>query len=239
MRNITAIMQRELLALFCSPIAYVVLAGFLLITGIGMLVGRTFEPGKPATLRAIFELAPFVLTIIIPAITMRAISEEYRTGTIESLTTAPVTESEFVLGKYCAGVVFLLVMLLGTSAYLVLMEVFGNPDWGASLSAYLGLLFLGMLYLAVGLMTSSLTSNQIIAWISAAIPLLLLAFLTLWIVTKTDGVARVIAQQMNFKGRFDEFARGIVSLGGVVFFVGSILVFLFITIKIVESRRWR
>lgn len=239
MRNITAIMQRELLALFCSPIAYVVLAGFLLITGILMVFAQAFEPGKPASLRAIFFYAPYVLTVIIPAITMRAISEEYRTGTIESLVTAPVSESQLVLGKYFAGVFFLVVMLLGTLAYLVLMEVFGNPDWGASLSAYLGLLLLGMLYLAVGLLTSSLTNNQIVAWIAGAIPLLLLSILTLWIVTQTEGIPRVIAQQIDFKSRFDEFARGIVALDGVVFFVGSILVLLFLTIKIVESRRWR
>lgn len=239
MRNMTAILQRELLALFCSPIAYIVLFGFLLITGILVWVTDSFAPGKPATLRQIFTYTPFVLTVIIPALSMRTISEEYRTGTIETLTTAPITEGQFVLGKYFAVVAFYLLMLGGTLAYLVLMQQFGNPDWGASLSAYLGLLLLGGLFAAYGVFASSLTKNQIVAWIIGAIPLLLLSTLAYWLVEKSEGWGRALAQQVNFMGRFDEFARGSVSLDGLLFFIGTAAFFVFLAVKVVESKRWR
>ena len=106
MGKMTAVMQRELLSLFYSPIGYIVIAGFLLITGVIVLFTGTFEPGKPATLRSVFDFTPYVLTIIIPAICMRAISEEYRSGTIESLMTAPLADSDLVLGKYFAALLF-------------------------------------------------------------------------------------------------------------------------------------
>ena len=239
MRNTLAIMQRELLSLFCSPIAYIVLAGFLLITGVLVWVTESFEPGKPATLRQIFTYTPFVLTVIIPALSMRAISEEYRTGTIETLTTAPVSEVQFVIGKYLAVLGFYLLMVAGTVIYLVMMQMFGNPDWGASMSAYIGLVLLGMLFASVGLFASSLTNNQIVAWIVGAVPLLLLTALSYWLVTNTEGWARTISQQVNFMGRFEQFARGSVGVDGVVFFLGSTAFFLFLAIKVVESRRWR
>ena len=106
MRNTVAIMQRELLSLFFSPIGYIVIAGFLLITGVIVLVTDSIAPGKPATLRNVFDFTPYVLTIIIPAISMRTIAEEYRSGTIETLTTAPVSDTQFVIGKYLAVLIF-------------------------------------------------------------------------------------------------------------------------------------
>lgn len=239
MRNVTAIMQRELLSMFCSPIGYIVISGFLLITGLLVWATQSFEPGKPASMRELLRLAPFVLTVIIPAITMRSISEEYRTGTIESVSTAPVADSQFVVGKFFAVVVFYAIMVLCTLVYLVMMELFGNPDWGASMAAYVGLLLLGLLFAAFGLFASSLTNNQIVAWILGAVPLLLLSALAFWIVENNRGWLRSAAQQINFMGRFEQFARGSVGLENVVFFLGSAAFFLFLTIKVVESRRWR
>lgn len=239
MRNTTAIMRRELLSLFCSPVAYIVIFGFLLITGILVWVTQSFEPGKPATLRNVFQWTPFVLTVILPAIAMRSISEEYRSGTIESVATAPVSDFEFVLGKYLAVFFFYLIMLLGTTAYLLLMMYFGNPDVGASISAYIGLIMLGMFFSAFGVFASSLTNNQIVAWMVGAVPLLLLTTLAYWVVSSTSGVAREIAQQVNFMGRFENFARGSVSLEGLAFFFAASLFFVFLAVKVVESRRWR
>jgi len=239
MKNVGAIMRRELLSLFCSPIGYVVIAGFLLVTGFIVWWFQVFGPGKPATLRDVFFWTPFVLTIIIPAISMRAIAEEYRNGTIESLMTAPVSEAQLVLGKYLASMVFYLIMLAGTLVYLLVMRIFGNPDWGASLAAYVGLVLLGMSFMAFGVLASSLTRNQIVAWVLGAVPLLLFAVLTYFLVDNVQGRWREVVQQINVMGRFSQFARGQIETDGIVFFLATAALFLFLAVKVVESRRWR
>lgn len=239
MRNTLAIMQRELLSLFCSPIGYIVITGFLLLTGVIVLVTDSFGPGKPATLRSVFDFTPYVLTIIIPAICMRAISEEYRTGTIETLMTAPVSDTELVLGKYLATVVFYAIMLGATLVYLVMMAIFGNPDVGASLASYLGLLLLGMAFAAFGIFTSSITRNQIVAWIVGAVPLMLFVWFAAFIVRVVEGPLRDVFQRFNVMRHLDQFNRGLLTVESTVFFLGMTAFFLFASIKIVESRRWR
>lgn len=239
MRNITAIMQRELLSLFCSPVAYIVIAGFLLITGVSVLWTGSFAPGKPATLRDVFFWTPWILTVIVPAICMRTISEEYRSGTIEKLMTAPLSDLQMVLGKYFATVAFYIVMLVPTLAYLILMELYGNPDWGASLASYLGLLLIGVAFCAFGIFASSLTSNQVVAWILGWVPLLLFACLAFFVVGLVQGVWRTVFQQLNVIGRFEEFSRGLITTDGVAFFVAAAVLFIFLSVKVVESKRWR
>ena len=129
MKHTLAVMQRELLSLFCSPIAYIVIAGFWLVTGaMAVWNADAFGPGKPASLRDIFMWTPFILTIVIPAMAMRTISEEYRSGTFETLMTAPVSDAAVVVGKYLATLVFYVIMIAGTLIYPLLMQIFGNPD---------------------------------------------------------------------------------------------------------------
>lgn len=239
MRNVTAIMQRELLSLFCSPIGYIVIAGFWLITGVLVWATGAFGPGRPATLRDVFMWTPFVLTIIIPAISMRTISEEYRNGTIETLMTAPVSDAQMVLGKYLASLVFYVIMIAGTLIYLILMEIFGDPDWGASLTAYLGLLLLGVSFTAFGVFASSLSRNQIVAWILGAVPLMLVAWFAFFVVGRVEGWLREVLQRVNVMGRFGQFTRGQIETDAIVFFLGTAALLLFLTIKVVESRRWR
>ena len=239
MRNTTAIMQRELLALFYSPIAYVVLCVFLVVTGLLALVTESFTPGAPATLRGAFFWMPFLLAAVIPAISMRAISEEYRSGTIESLMTAPVSDAQMVVGKYLAAVIFYVIMLALTLVYLILLEIFGEPDVGMSLLAYLGLLLAGMSFMAFGVFTSSLTRNQIVAWILGAMPLLLFVALSHWFVAELQGVWRQAFQKINVMRQLDQFNRGLISTEAVIFFLGTAVLFLFLTVKVVESRRWR
>lgn len=239
MRNITAIMQRELLALFWSPIGYIVIAGFLLLNGVLVLWTNSFGPGEPATLRNVFFWTPWVLTVIVPAISMRMLSEEYRNGTIESLMTAPISDFQMVLGKYLAAFVFYMIMLASTLIYLVLMMVYGNPDLGAAAAAYLGLLLIGMAFTAFGIFASSLTSNQIVAWILGWVPLLLFACLAYFVIGLVEGWMRAVFQQINVIGRFEEFSRGLVRFDGVVFFFGAAFLFIFLAVKVVESRRWR
>ncbi len=164
MRNTVAIMQRELLSLFCSPIAYIVIAGFWLVTaGMAVWNAEAFGPGKPATLRDIFMWTPFVLTIVIPAMTMRSIAEEVRSGTFETLMTAPVSDAQVVLGKYLATLAFYLIMVAGTFIFPIVMALYGNPDWGEMAALYFGLLLLGVCFTAFSMFASSLTRDQAVA----------------------------------------------------------------------------
>jgi ABC-2 type transport system permease protein len=239
MKNICAIMQRELLSLFCSPIAYIVIGGFWLVTGVLVWATGVFAPGKPATLRDVFFWTPFLLSIIIPAISMRTLSEEYRTGTIESLMTAPVSDTQMVFGKYLASLIFYLIMIAGTFVYLVVMAIFGKPDWPASLTAYLGLILVGVSFTAFGMLASSLSRNQIVAWMLGAIPLLLFAWFAFFIVGHAEGWQRELLQQINVMGRFGQFTRGEIDTSAVAYFLATAALFLFLTVKVVESRRWR
>jgi ABC-2 type transport system permease protein len=240
MQKLGAITQRELVSLFCSPIAYIVIAGFWLVTGaITIWNADAFGPGKPATLRDIFMWTPFILTIVIPAMSMRTLSEEYRSGTFETLMTAPVSDAQMVFGKYLASLVFYVIMIGGTLIYPLLMEVFGNPDWGEVFALYLGLLLLGIAFTAFSMFASSLTKDQAVAWILGALPLMLLVLSVYSLVRRFEGWQREFVQQINIMGRFGQFARGQVELDGIVFFLATAALFLFLTVKVVESRRWR
>jgi ABC-2 type transport system permease protein len=237
MRYVSAVMSRELLALFCSPVAYIVIAGFLLITGI--VTVDAFGPGKPATLRSVFLLAPYILAIVAPAITMRMISEEYGNGTIEALMTTPISDAQMVLGKFFAALVFYLTIVASTLAYLVLMMLYGTPDLGAALAAYLGLVLVGAAFLAIGLFTSSLTQNQIVAWMLAAVPLILFVWFASFLSTQLEGFWRELVRTVDVRLILDQFNRGLVATDAVVLFLGVTAYFLFLAVKVVESRRWR
>lgn len=239
MRNTVAIMQRELLSLFFSPIGYIVIAGFLVLTGLFGNIFVALAPGKPASLRDILVLTPYLLSVFIPAITMRTLSEEYRTGTIETLMTAPVSDVQVVVGKYLAALVFYLVMLAGTLVYPAVLLAFGRPDLGAAAATYLGLLLIGACFTAFGTLASALTRNQIVAWIVGTVPLILFVWFASAIVGQVEGWQRDALQRINIMGRFDQFARGLVSTDSIVFFLGTTLLFLFASVKIVETRRWR
>lgn len=239
MRNTVAIMQRELSSLFYSPIAYIVIALFLILMGGITVYTGNIAPGQPATLANFFQFAPYLLAIIVPAITMRLISEEYRSGTIESLMTAPIAESQLVLGKYLAVFIFYVIMLAGTGIYLLFMSMYGNPDLGASFAAYIGLVLAGAAFLAFGLLASSLTTNQIIAWMIGAVPLVLIVWFAQAMVMKTDGWLREVIQRVNIQRHLEQFNRGLVTFEGTAFFLAVAAMFLFISVKVIESKRWR
>ena len=237
MRAVVALLNRELLALFCSPVAYVVIAGFLLTTGIVATAG--LGPGQPASLAGVFRFTPLVLAFILPAITMWALSEEYRSGTIEPLLTAPISDMQLVLGKYLAAFAFYIIMLATTLAYLLVLRICGNPDLGAALAAYCGLLLLGAAFLAVGLLASSLTPNQIVAWMVAAIPLTFFVWFAGYVSMRVEGLWRDLVRTVDVNWQLERFNDGQVTTQGLVLFVAATAYFLFLTVKVVESRRWR
>lgn len=234
--NILAVVEKEVRSYFVSPVAWVVTAMFIAMWG--FLFGVIIPGSREANFRPVLNNFSVTFLLAGPLLTMRLIAEEARTGTLELLLTQPLREVELVLGKYLGSVVFLLFMLAMTLYFPLLLEIFGNPDEGPMVGGYLGVLLQGMAFLAVGLMASALTQNQIIA---AAV-----TFVTLLILWLSDALARVVggtaaqvAQYVSITKRFEDMPRGVVDTKDVVFFLTMIVACLFITTQIIAARRWR
>ena len=164
MRQAFFIFQREFRTYFVSPIAYIVISIFLLVTG--WFFFSTFFLYSQASLRNFFSLLPIIFAFVVPAITMRLFSEEFNVGSYETLLTMPVTFFDVVLGKFMASVAFIVAMLIPTLAYPITIGFLGQLDWGPVAGGYLGAILLGATFSAIGLLSSSLTRNQIIAFIT-------------------------------------------------------------------------
>ena len=243
MGKVLLLTRREISAYFVSPIAYVAMALFLVISGIFFALAD-FRPGAPAGMRSIFDIMMFILIFIIPIVTMRSLSEEQRSGTIETLLTAPVRDIEVVLAKFLGSWIFYLAMLAPTLVYVILLAVFGNPEYGPVASGYLGLVLLGALYVSVGLFASSLTQNQVIAAVTGFSILILLAMLGPWIATVVPSRVwiiglRTLIQQATIRTHYQDFSQGVVDLVHVIYFLALTAYALFLTVKVLESRRWR
>ena len=238
MKNMTPVMRRELHGYFFSPIAYAVLTIFLFVTGIFFLA-VTFAPGAESSLRRLHELMPLILVVFLPILTMRLLSEEFRAGTIETLMTAPVGESDIVLGKFFGAFIFYVVMLATTLIYAVIVAVFGQIDLGLLFAAYLGLLLLGGLYLAAGLFFSACTKNQIIAAVCSVVLLMIFTFLAQWIASTQSGMLSLVFHHLSIVDHYQDFSRGLIDTNHLVFFLTSTALFLFFAVKVLESRRWR
>ena len=243
MGKVLLLTRREISAYFVSPIAYVAMALFLVISGIFFALAD-FRPGAPAAMRSIFDIMMFILIFILPIVTMRSLSEEQRSGTIETLLTAPVTDIEVVVAKFLASWIFYLAMLAPTLIYVVLLTAFGNPEYGPMASGYLGLALLGALYVSVGLLASSLTQNQVIAAVTAFVILIVLAMLGPWVATAVPSrywiiPLRSVIKYATVRTHYLDFGQGVVDLVHVVYFLALTAYALFLTVKVLESRRWR
>jgi ABC-2 type transport system permease protein len=238
MGKVLLLTRREVSSYFVSPIAYVAMALFLVIAGFFFALAD-FRPGAPAAMRSIFEVMMIILVFVIPIVTMRSISEERRTGTLETLLTAPVTDTQVVVAKFLGCWIFYLAMLAPTLLYLAALASFGNPDYGPVASGYIGLALLGALYVAVGILASSLTSNQVIAAVVGFVVLIVLALLGPWVGAAVPSPWRGIVQQASIRLHYIDFSQGVVDLVHVLYFVVLTLYALFITVKVLESRRWR
>lgn len=236
MRNIPAIALREINSYFVSPIAYIVIAAFL--AGSGYFFSLILFYTREASMRFLFGNIAVILLLLAPLLTMRLLAEEQKSGTIELLLTNPVRDSEVVLGKFLAGLTFLGVMIGLTLYFPFLLFVFGSPDPGPIISGYLGLLLLGSTLLSIGLLASSLTANQIVA----AVVSFVLA-LILWAVDGASGLLGSplgdIVAYASLSAHFDDLARGVVDSSHLVFYITASALFLFLTVRSVETRRWR
>ncbi len=240
MRNISTMMQREIGAYFLSPIAYVVLAIFLFASGLAFALG-TFAPGAEASLRSLCEFwMVLILVFVLPMLTMRLFSEEFRMGTIETLLTVPITEREVVLGKFLGAFAVYGIFLAALLLFPILLGAYGNVDVLLLVCNYLGLILLGALYIAVGLFFSAMTKHQIIAVLLSFVLLALLTFAFQGLSQKIEiGWLRVFFQQLSIQTHFGDFVRGVVDLNRVTFFLSTTGLFLFLTVKRLEMRRWQ
>ncbi len=239
MRNVGTLTQRELAAQFYSPIAYGVIAIFLLVSAI-FFVNDNFLPGKESSVRILLgSYMPLILVFILPMLTMRVLSEEFRSGTIETLMTAPVHDAEVILGKFFGSLLFYLVMLATTLVYPFIVSRFGPLDLGLALCTYLGLLLVGALYIAVGVFFSACTRNQVLAVLCSFVFLAVFTFLANYLAQSQEGVVRVLLQHLSIMSHYQDFARGLLDTGHVIFFVSSTALFLFFGAKVLEFRRWR
>ncbi|MHC4234811.1 MAG: ABC transporter permease [Planctomycetota bacterium] len=239
MRNVGTLTQRELSMFFYSPIAYVVIAVFLAVMGM-FFISENFQPGGEASLRVTFgNYLPVILVFVVPMLTMRLLSEEFRGGTIETLMTAPVSEVDVVLGKFCGTLVVYLAMLLTTLLHVILVASYGPLDVGLVLCTYVGLVLLGALYVSVGLFFSACTRNQVIAVVCSFVLLALFTFLANYLAHEQEGTLRVVLQHLSIMAHFQDFTRGLFDANHLMFFVTTTALFLFGSVKVLESRRWR
>ncbi len=233
MNGFVVLLRKELHATFTSPVGYTVAAVFLLI--LGYTFALTLFATKVANLNYIFHQIYVLLILIVPVLTMRAFAEERRTDTIELLLTAPVREIWIVLAKYAALLVLVLGMLAGSTACALILGLFGDPDWGPIYSGYLALMLLAGMLLAIGLLMSSLTENQVVA---AALSLG--AFLMLWF---ADSVAYLLPRplelfvvNLSLIGHFKPAVSGSVFLSDLGYFVTASLLALFLTTRKLTER---
>ena len=233
MRTFGNLLGKEVRALFYSPIAYAVIAVFLLLMGYSFTL--TLFINKYATLLHIFFQAAGLLMLIVPIITMRLFAEERKAGTLELLLTAPVKESQLVLAKYVAAMVIVLGMIGLTGAYAVVLGIFGTPDWGPIYSGYLGLALLCSTLVSLGLLVSALTSNQIVA----AMVTIGISFM-LWMIDSLaammPGVFERVLISLSLLARFTPFATGAMYTSDFAFFVCTTLLALFLAMRALARR---
>lgn len=246
MRKTWAIVRRELIAYFSSPLAYVVMTAFLLMQGyiFYLIVSFLNNPQTPSMtpLRLFFGGTIFFwlfLLFVVPVITMRLIAEERRSGTIEVLLTSPVSELQVVVGKFLAAMAFYVALWLPTILYVVILKRHSSIDLGPVVAGYLGVLLLGFLFLAVGIFASTLTDNQLIAAIIAFAVIVLLFSIGLVEQLVSSSAIKGALAHMNLWTQMDDFAKGIVDSRHVIYQLSTGLLFLFLAAKSLEVKKWR
>jgi ABC-2 type transport system permease protein len=227
-----SILKKEVNSFFSSPIAYLVIGVFLLVNGLFLWVFKdnfnVLNAGF-ADLNSFFYLTPWLFLFLIPAITMKSFADELNSGTIELLKTKPVTDWQIVFAKFFASLLLVCLALIPTLTYVYTVYVLGNPvgnlDIGSTIGSYLGLLFLAATYTSIGLFTSTLSKNQIVAFI-------LSIFITFILFYGFDAVSSTLGntiQQFGINEHFKSISRGVVDTRDVIYFCSVIFLFLFIT----------
>jgi len=239
MKQTLTISKRELTSLFFSPIAYVLLGLFAL--GTTMLFFASFGPGRPATLRHTLNGVVWLMIFLVPAISMRLISEEFRSGTIEPLLTAPVSDTQVILGKWLGAMGFYVALLSPLLVLVLVLEMTGSPDFGPILTGLVGLVLVGGLYLAIGTFASAATQDQIISFV-LTFSIICVLTIVMYFLPQASFVSASWRQAMfylNVNMQFEDFNKGLIDTSNFVYFASSTALFLFLAVKVLETRRWR
>ncbi|MBD3335887.1 MAG: ABC transporter permease subunit, partial [Candidatus Eisenbacteria bacterium] len=200
---------------------------------------RGFFLINQATMRDFFGLIPLVFLLFVPAVTMRLWAEERKLGTLELLMTLPVTDVQVVIGKFLASLAFLTITILLTLPVAVMVEALGNPDWGPIAGGYLGAILLGGAYLAIGLYVSSLTENQIVAFIISVVACFILFIIGEDIILfAVPRWIRSFLQSLGLGAHFDSIGRGVIDSRDVIFYLSMIGFFLYLNVRSIERRSW-
>ena len=226
MRQAWFVFKKEWTAYFASPVAYIVISIFLLVTG--WFFFSTFFIFNQADLRNFFAMLPMIFAFVVPAITMRLFSEELNIGSIETLLTLPVTRVQVIVGKFAGAVAFVAAMMLPTLAYPASISLMGRLDWGPVIGGYLGAILLGGAFAAVGLFASSLTRSQIIAFIVATaicFGLTLIGRILFFLPERIVGVLAYLGADHHFQN----IAKGVLDTRDVVYFASVTFIGLYAT----------
>ncbi|MCF7811181.1 ABC transporter permease [bacterium] len=236
MQNILTIFKHELRSYFDSPIAYVVIIVFLLFTG-WFFTTNFFLVGQ-ADMRVVFQIIPLAFLFFTPAITMRLISEERKTGTMELLVTMPISDSSIIIGKYLASVVLLTAMVIPTLVYAITIASLGDMDFGSTIGGYLGLVLMGSAFLAIGTLGSSLTENQVIAFIISW--LIMFAFYMMDKILYYLPTSLVsFVEYMAIEYHFNNISRGVIDSRDLLYYLSMIALSLFLAARMMAARRLR
>ena len=256
MGNIIAIAQKELKSYFSSPIAYIVIGLWALLYGYffstilfffvrqSMQMSQFGMSGPQAMsvnqqlIRPLLQNVTIMILFLMPMITMRTYAEEKRSGSIELLLTSPLTDFQIIIGKFLGVLALYSVMLGVTAIHIALLFVYGQPEWKPIITAYFGLLLLGSCFIAVGLLISSLTSNQIVAGMVTFAVFLLLWIIT-WIGSFVGPTGDKLTTYLSIIDHLDDFTKGVIDTTHVIYYLSFITFGLFLTAKSVDSERWR
>ena len=237
MKNTATIAIKELRSYLTSPMAYIVTGIFLVITGTFFTTYLAGTQYNDTSIKGFLDAGSILLLLFAPVLTMRLIAEEKKMGTWELLLTAPVRDSEIILGKFLSSLGVLVGMLVLTLYYPILLIIFGDPDMGPIGTSYLGLFLLGSASLAVGIFASSLTSNQIVAAVVAGGILFALWFIGI-AGNLAPGALGEVLSYISLQNHFPDFVRGIISTRGIIYYLSVTALFLYLAIRSLETGRW-
>ena len=242
----TTILRKEINAFFSSLIGYMVITVFLVTTGLFIWIFPNFNilDAGYATLDGFFEFAPLIFMFLIPAITMRSLAEERHSGTIEILATKPLTDLQIVLGKYFASMLLFVISLVPTLIYVYTVSKLASPagdiDTGAIIGSYIGLILIGSAFTAIGMFASSVTSNQIVAFVVGVFLcfFVFFAFDFLSRLAQFEGTLDYFVKNLGLIAHYDSISRGVLDTRDLLYFITFDLVFIIGAKTAIDSRKW-
>jgi ABC-2 type transport system permease protein len=233
--NVGTVFKKELRSYFNSAVAYVVIVVFLAV--VGWLYTSSMFLINVASLRMMFELIPLVFLFVVPAVTMRLLAEEKKSGTIELLTTKPLRDWEIVAGKFLAAWALIGIALLPTLIYYITVAFLGNIDNGPVIGGYLGLMLMAGVYVAIGLLASSVTENQIVAFIIGLLLMFAFFMMDKVLIFVPDFMTSIV-EYLGIDFHFSNIARGVIDTRDVIYFCSMLGMTLYLSVVSLERRNW-